>query len=133
MSGKPPFLRQLATFAPCLVLTATLFASCVRSTPDYEIALPATPPLSRPVIGYGVINTNYTHVLDKQGSSGTSLGFLRKGSIVEVLERRPLVHGETSESWVLAKGDYAGWLREDELRIFPSRDQAQTAAKSMPQ
>ncbi|GMO44444.1 MAG: hypothetical protein Ta2B_25310 [Termitinemataceae bacterium] len=113
-------------FCVCSVL------SCKRASPDDEIKLPSTPPLSRDVIGYGVVNANYTHLLDKQGG-GKSLGFLRKGSIVEIIEYRPIVEGEKAVYWVLARGAYEGWMREDAVRIYPSKAQAITAAESLPQ
>ncbi|GHV83796.1 hypothetical protein AGMMS50212_11360 [Spirochaetia bacterium] len=114
-----------------VLLILVLFVSCSRPPAEDEIKIPVTPPLSREVIGYGVVNNNYIHVVDKQGEGGNTLGFLRKGSIVEISERRPLVSGEKSESWVFAKGAYSGWLRENELRIYPSKAQAETAAKNL--
>jgi hypothetical protein len=119
-----------------LLLTACVLAlsvsSCKRNSFEDEIVLPLTRPLSRYVIGYGVVNSNYTHILDKQGESGKSIGFLRRGSIVEILERRPVVRGDKAEIWVLASGNYKGWLKENELRIYPSKAQALTASESIP-
>ncbi|GMO55607.1 MAG: hypothetical protein Ta2G_14900 [Termitinemataceae bacterium] len=131
--------------AALLVLVSLMLSSCKRFGADDDIHLPPTPPLSRPVIGYGVISSNYTHVLDAQGQNGKSLGFLRKGSIVAIIERRPIIEGEEAENWVLAKANYdgteenqnitdvSGWLPEKELRIYPSKAQAKTAAETLPQ
>ncbi|MDR0539835.1 MAG: hypothetical protein LBG74_04950 [Spirochaetaceae bacterium] len=116
-----------------VVLTLFFALSCKKGVADGEIIPPETAPLSRAVIGYGVVNTNYTHVLDKQGGDGKSLGFLRKGAIVEVLERRPLVTSEKTENWVLARGSYRGWLKEDELQIYDTEAKAKTASSLMPQ
>jgi hypothetical protein len=102
--------------------------SCSRRRLDAEIIPPATPPLSRSIIGYGVISGAYTHVMDKKGGA-IEVGLLRKGAIVEVLERRPVVTEGVAESWVLASGDnYSGWVREKEVTIYNSRSQAKTAA-----
>ena len=109
-----------------------LAAACAKNALDKDIVPPITAPLYRNVIGYGVVNTNYTHVLDRIGTEGASLGFLRKGSIVEVLERRPIVHEDTTETWVLAGGSFRGWLREDELKIYETEAMAKTAAASLP-
>lgn len=120
-----------------LLLAACLLAlsasACKRNSLEDEIVLPLTRPLSRYVIGYGVVNANYTHILDKQGEDGKSIGFLRRGAIVEILERRPVVRSDRAEIWVLASGSYKGWLKETELRIYPSKVQAQTASESIPQ
>ena len=118
-------------FAACILALSA--SNCKRYSFEDEIVLPLTRPLSRYVIGYGVVNVNYTHILDKQGDSGKSIGFLRRGAIVEILERRPVVRGDKAEIWVLASGSYKGWLNETELRVYPSKVQAQTASESIPQ
>jgi hypothetical protein len=112
--------------AALAVLFLISLASCTRHRPSDEIIPPATSPLSRPVIGYGVISGSYTHVLDKRGDDGTALGLLRRGSIVEILERRPVLRGDKAESWVFASGNFSGWLKEEEVRVYPSRAQAET-------
>jgi hypothetical protein len=66
--------------------------------------------------------------MSKHGAGGKSLGFLRKGSIVEILERRPMVNGEKTENWVLARSAYSGWLKEEELKIYDTEAKAKTAA-----
>jgi hypothetical protein len=78
-----------------------------------------------------VIGTSYTHVTAEPVPNGVSRGYLRKGSIVEVLERRWVNNGNAQESWVLVNGTYRGWLREDLIQVYASRAQAQTAAESM--
>jgi hypothetical protein len=76
---------------------------------------------------------NYTRIQDQRGSDGRSIGFLRKGSIVEILERRPVVTDNIAEIWVLASGNYEGWLKENELQVYPSKAQAVTASQTLPQ
>jgi hypothetical protein len=128
------FFRRISVLTFCVIAAAVpgILSSCKRAIPEDEIVLPATPPLSRSVIGYGVVNANYTSVMDKLGDGGYSVGFLRKGSIVEILERRPVVKGEKAETWVLASGSYTGWLKENELRVYQSRAQALTASQTIP-
>ncbi|MDR0551748.1 MAG: hypothetical protein LBG72_06990 [Spirochaetaceae bacterium] len=119
-----------------LFICAFLFFACAGRQDNIAITPPETMPLSRAVIGYGVVITNYTHVLDKYGTEGKSVGFLRKGAVVEVIERRPVVKtdgGKTIvENWVLAQGAYTGWLPEDELRVYDNDAKAQTASEKMP-
>jgi hypothetical protein len=116
------------TFA---ALSPVFLSACTRKSSEEEIVLPVTSPLSRSVIGYGVVNANYTRILDQRGEEGKSIGFLRKGQIVEIQERRPVVIGETAEMWLLVSGDYTGWLKENELRVYPSKPQAITASESI--
>jgi hypothetical protein len=130
MVSRP--IRALVFCFTAISAMGSLF-SCRRTAPEDEISLPLTPPLSRSIIGYGVVNANYTRILDKSGDNGNSIGFLRKGSIVEILERRPVLNGEKSEIWVLASGNYTGWLKENELRVYSSKAQAATASQSIPQ
>jgi hypothetical protein len=113
-----------------LFYTILLAVSCSRKAPEDEIIPRSAPPLSRSIIGYGVVNSSYAHILDKRGGDGKTAGILRKGAIVEVLERRPLVTDGRVESWILASNTgYTGWLRENELNIYDSKVQAETASR----
>ncbi|MDR0376234.1 MAG: hypothetical protein LBH70_00385 [Spirochaetaceae bacterium] len=90
---------------------------------------PATPPLSRSVIGYGVINVSYIHVVSEPSSSGFSLGYLRKSAIVSVLERRAVNNDGVTEFWVLVGDSPRGWLREEVVQIYDNEAKARTAAE----
>ena len=85
----------------------------------------------RAYIGYGVINVSYTHTLDDPTEAGISSGYLRRGSVVRILERRVIRRGNSNELWVLAEGDEPGWLREGVVDIYDNELQARTAAESM--
>ncbi|MDR3192603.1 MAG: hypothetical protein LBT87_06015 [Treponema sp.] len=90
---------------------------------------PLTPPLSRPVIGYGVINKSYTHLTETPDRAGAARGYLRRGSVIRVIERRSVIAADRAESWVLVEGDSRGWLPEDEVDIYDNEGQARTAAE----
>jgi hypothetical protein len=94
--------------------------------------------LSRTVIGYGVVNVSYTLVGEKPGEGELSLGYLRRGSLVRILERRALKEGGNTEAWVLAEsllspGRRRGWLKEKVVDIYNNEFQAKTAAGFMTQ
>lgn len=119
-------------------LIVLVLSSCDRKNEEIFIVPPETPPLSRQLIGYGVINVSYTHAAAEPDPAASSLGYLRRGSIVKVLERRPLISqdsraGGTPESWVLVEGNFQGWLTESVLDIYDNESQAKTAAESMTQ
>jgi hypothetical protein len=131
--GVHHYYGQVLVFLIVLVLCA-----CERKDEDIAIIPPMTPPLSRPVIGYGVINVSYTHVVERPEPSAPSLGYLRRGSIVKVLERQSLINRtaanpEGAESWVLVEGNFRGWLVESVTDIYDNESQAKTAAESMTQ
>jgi len=111
-------------------------ASCGIRKTDKPVLPPVTAPLSRAVIGYGVINVSYTQLKVEPSAESASEGYARRGEVVRVLERR-LVHveraGNAIESWVLTEGDYQGWLREEAVDIYDNELQARTAAESMTQ
>ncbi|MDR3146152.1 MAG: hypothetical protein LBU21_07730 [Treponema sp.] len=120
-----------------IALTVLLFLplSCEKNE-VLRLDPPAMPPLSREEIGYGVVNASYTHIVDKPDSQGLSLGYLRRGSVVRVLERR--TSGQSSpESWVLVEAhqgpDSRGWLPEPVIDLYSSEAQAQTASESLAQ
>ena len=105
---------------------------------------PATHPLTREFIGYGVVNVSFTHLLGEPGSRGVSQGYLRRGTVVRIIERRPVISGSSSEIWVLAEGNYPGspgtqgagassrgWLQESSLEIYDNEPRAATASEAM--
>lgn len=116
--------------AAFLCAVAVFSGACKRFQEDAPILPPPTPPLSRPVIGYGVISASYTHVAAEPGEGEVSLGYLRKSSIVEVLERRAVNNEGVWEAWVLVRGTYQGWLRESVIQIYDNEAQARTATES---
>ncbi|MDR0997910.1 MAG: hypothetical protein LBL70_02495 [Treponema sp.] len=103
--------------------------ACARDNNEVVLNLPPTPPLSRPVIGYGVINKSYTHLTETSDHAGASRGYLRRGSVIRVIERRSVSAGDQTESWVLVEGDSRGWLPEGEVDIYDNEGQARTAAE----
>jgi hypothetical protein len=84
------------------------------------------------VVGYGVINVSYTHVVDQPSANAVSLGYLRQGSIVRIMERRSIAdsHG-VAESWVFVDGNYRGWLQEAVVNVYDNEAQAKTAGESL--
>jgi hypothetical protein len=133
--GVPLIRRQV------LVLVACLFAaSCNRSSDEIPLEPPPTHPLVRDFIGFGVVNTSFTHISDKPGAEGVSQGYLRKGSLVKVIERRSVSNQGNVEFWVFIDGAYreesaasgfSGWLREGALDIYDSEAKAMTASEAM--
>jgi hypothetical protein len=114
-----------------ILLAALFFFSCAGNSDEKPIIPPETPLLSRTVIGYGVISASYTHVAAEPNASGLSRGYLRRGSIVEVLERRSVNTQGTLESWIFVGGSYQGWLREDLIQVYDNEARARTAAESL--
>lgn len=119
-----------ALFLICISLAAV---SCARQTDVLALSPPSTPPLSRDVLGYGVVRSSYIHVYNEPAEGAVSLGSLRRSSLVEILERKTLKQNGKPESWVLVEGSYQGWLRENTLEVFPTKAQAETAAETMAQ
>jgi hypothetical protein len=118
------------------MIAALSCCSCGKKT-ELRLAPPPTPPLSREEVGYGVVHVSYTHVVDKPDSRGLSLGYLRRGSVVRVLERRVAGRDGTPERWALVEGrggmslDSQGWLPESVIDMYPTAVQAQTASESL--
>jgi hypothetical protein len=107
--------------------------SCGGKGEEKPVIPPLTSPLSRPVIGYGVINVSYTHVNAEPKEGASSPGYLRRASLVSIIERRQIKTDKRAESWVLAEGVYRGWLKEEVVDIYDNEFQAKTAAESMTQ
>jgi hypothetical protein len=127
---KPPVLFL---FMPVLLF------SCQRSSGGLPLTPPPTHPLVRDFIGYGVVNTSFTHIMDEPGRESVSIGYLRKGALVKIIERRAVSGRENAEFWVYIDGmnqvtfepGTAGWLNESALDVYDSKARALTASETM--
>jgi hypothetical protein len=90
--------------------------SCVRGAEETPLDPPPTNPLARTYLGYGVINVSFTHVYGEAGQDGLSLGYLRRGSLVKIIERRPVTNQSGTELWILVSAD-----TNIETALTPSR------------
>ena len=119
-------------------LAAAFTISCSRSSEEQPVLPPATHPLARDYIGYGVVNVSFANLLSENGPKAVSQGYIRRGTIVRIIERsQSNIRGNT-ESWVLGESNYQssgsvsrGWLQESSLLIFDNESQAITASKTM--
>ena len=118
------------------LLFMLFLSGCGRSNEELPVTPPATHPLARECIGYGVVNVSFIHLLGEPG--GLSQGYLRRGTVVRILERR--IDRESRESWVLAEENDQeaaavpqGWLQETALDIFDNESRANTASKAIKQ
>jgi len=123
-----------------LLLFISFFGACSRSPDELPVIPPATHPLAREYIGYGVVNVSFAHLLSEPSSSGISRDYLRRGTVVRILERRPVTDRGTAVSWVLVEGNYQGsaapsngWLQETTVEIYDNEPRAKTASKIMEQ
>jgi len=125
----------------CLLLFAIAFTfSCNRSSEEQPILPPATHPLAREYIGYGVVNVSFANLLSENGPKAISQGYIRRGTILRIIERARTNNNGKIESWVLGESNYQasgafsrGWLQESSLLIFDNESQAITASKTMSQ
>ena len=122
-----------------LLLFPLFLLGCDRFSEETPVIPPPTNPLIREFIGYGVVNVSFIHVAAEPRQDSTSLGYLRKGSLVKIKERRILRDRGNSEIWVLVDAQYSGtpegiiqgWLGESSLNIFQNEVQAITAMEAM--
>ncbi|MDR1636834.1 MAG: hypothetical protein LBR93_05800 [Treponema sp.] len=123
------FCPSAFPFLALIFFTLAFSWACSRNKDEVVLTPPPSPPLSRPVIGYGLINKPYTHLRDSPDRAGASRGYLRRGSVIRVIERRSVIAADRAESWVLVEGDSQGWLPEEEVDIYDNEGQARTAAE----
>ena len=121
-----------------LFLGLSIFSGCRRNADEVPVMPPATHPLAGEYIGFAVVNVSFVHLLSEAGQTGISQGYLRRGAVVRIIERRPVLNRGNTESWVLAEGNYQGqgsllrgWLEESSVEVFSSEARANTASKAM--
>jgi hypothetical protein len=119
----------LITFILLSVLLASV--ACTARNGNIGLLPPETSPLSRELIGFGVVSVLYTRLNSEPSSESAASGQTRIGEIVRVLERRILREDDGSESWLLVEGDSSGWIREEMVGMYENEAQARAAAQAM--
>ena len=116
-----------------VLLCLPVLCSCIARKEENQIVPPVTSPLSRDYIGFGVITASFTHITLEPFEDSPSLGYLRRGSLVQILRRQSVRAGNGFSSWVLIEGNVnqQGWLKEDVMAIYDNESQAKTASESM--
>ena len=116
----------------------SVFSGCTRTEEEIPVQPPATNPLSRSYIGWGVVTGSFTHLLDNPGAGGVSQSYLRRGTVVRIMERRSLINRGNPEMWILVEGNYLnegtpsqGWLRETSVETYENEGRARTASQAM--
>ena len=133
-------LKVFANYHQGFILLFPLFLLCCSRNPEeIPVIPPPTNPLIREFIGYGVVSVPFIHVVDEPHQDGASLGYLRKGSLVKIIERRILRNRGNPETWVLVDVQYSGvpdgkirgWLGGNSISVFDNEVQALTAAEAI--
>jgi mannose-6-phosphate isomerase-like protein (cupin superfamily) len=120
-------LRQV-----CLAALVSLpLSACNMKKGEKLISPPLTFPLSQSYIGYGIINASYTQVNVSTEENSASVGYLRQGSVVRIIERRLVKNEGKTEAWVLVDGTVKGWLKESLIDIYSNESQAVTASEQI--
>ena len=128
------------TLRQALILLFPFFLfSCFRNSEEVPLIPPATNPLSREFIAFGVVNVSFLQVLDEPLDEDSSLGFLRRRSLVRIMERRNVRNRGITESWVKIDSNFTdepdqgfqGWIPEDSINVYINEAQAITASQSM--
>ncbi|MDR0290910.1 MAG: hypothetical protein LBI06_08245 [Treponema sp.] len=132
MKIKIKYPRSQVCWAVCALF---FVAACNLKKEEIPAMPPLTSPLSQSFIGFGVVNVSYTRVsiqpAEANPDENISPGYLRRGSVVSILQRRTIRNQGSSESWVLVEGDTSGWLKENLVDIYDSELQARTASEAM--
>ena len=115
----------------CLLLIIFFLSSCQAKKEETPVLPPLTSPLSQQHIGFGVINVSYTRVSNEPGGGGVSLGYLRRGAVVQILERRQIKQNGKNESWLFVEETYKGWLAESLVDVYENELKARTASETM--
>jgi len=111
--------------------------SCNNRNNDNTVILPATSPLTREYIGFGVITSSFTHLNSEPSEESPSFGYIRRGSLVKIIKRQTVRTPDGFVTWVLTdeitqgNTSVSGWLKEEVMDIFTNENQAKTASESM--
>ncbi len=114
------------------ILCALAAGSCSRSM-ESSIRPPETPILSGG-LGWALVKESYVRLKEKPTSTASDLDHLRRGSVLEI-EARAIGDSARQDDeglWYRLKADGAsGWVRETELDVYRSREQAARAGEAL--
>jgi len=113
------------------LLLLLVLCTCTVKKEEASVIPPVTSPFSKDYIGFGVITESFTHVLSDPSEDSSSIGYLRRGSLVKVLRRQTIKNANAYTSWVLIEGNRHGWLKEEVMNIYDNENQAKTASESV--
>ena len=122
---------NIAVGQAILLICAFTVIACNGKKEEVPVIPPVTAPLSGNYIGFGVITVSYTHISGEPEEGSASLGYMRGGAVVQVLERKTVTSGKSPCSWVLIQESQRGWLKEEVMDIYDNESRAKTAAQSM--
>jgi len=120
---------QLSLVLLFIALMSFLLCSCSTKKDEIDIIPPITSPLSGDYIGFGVITESFTHINADPSPDSSSIGYLRRGSLVQIIRRQTIKTKDGYISWVLTGGQQQGWLKEDVMDIYKNENQAITASE----
>ncbi|MDR3124017.1 MAG: hypothetical protein LBU16_09605 [Treponema sp.] len=76
-----------------------------------------------------MISSSYIQVLNEPSPESVSLGYLRRGAVVEIQERRIVNSREAPEPWIRVNNVYRGWIKEEDVQIYDNEARAMTASE----
>lgn len=139
MKSVPRARSRFASLFLAMAL-AVLAVACKRAEPETPPVPPVSHILAREFIGYGVVTASFAHLFTESGGGGLSLGYLRRGTIVNIVERRQMLNRESLQLWLLAEesdpisgSPSRGWIAGSLLAMFDHKAQAETAANELAQ
>jgi hypothetical protein len=124
---KSPYSHIVYTALICII-GALPICACSRSL-ESSLRPPETPILTGG-LGWALVKESYVRLKEKPLSSASDLDHLRKGSVLRI-EARAIGDAAKPEDkgiWYrLQASGISGWVRDDDLDVFRSEEQAERA------
>jgi hypothetical protein len=122
-------MRTLTLLSSILIMLAL---ACSRSA-ESSLKPPETPILTGG-LGWALVKESYVRLKERPASSAADLDHLRRGSVLEV-EARAIGDAAKPDDkglWYRLKSEgVSGWVKEAELDVFRSKDQADRARAAL--
>jgi hypothetical protein len=128
---NPRHAHTRAMAALCILLAFSALA-CLRSA-ESSLRPPETPILTGG-LGWALVKESYVRLKEMPTASASDLDHLRRGSVLEVESRAigDAARPEDQGLWYRLKADGAsGWVRETELELFRTEEQAERAGAAI--
>ncbi|MDC7235265.1 MAG: hypothetical protein PQJ58_18680 [Spirochaetales bacterium] len=114
-----------------LLLFSVLLFSCEPEQEMPDFTLPATP-IMEGTSSWGVVNVSYLKISREPSDDQHIVTTLRQGDLVQIESVHYITQGRNQNVWYnIRKDKFQGWVREESLDSYSTREKAETASRGM--
>lgn len=116
-----------------ILLTLSVFPSCLKTEEVPEVSLPPTPVLSVQTT-WAVIRSSHLRLREKPSTDSRAIATLWKGSVLEIISKDPrkdIVENEDNFWYRINFDGLSGWIFGSHIELFETKSAADRASREL--